>query len=100
MTGDSIVLVPGSKVDNVVKVPYDWVVDAMEVFDGRSTTNSKRLPADVDAGYITQTDIYTGRSLMRRTDEAASLTSGYEVLVDTNNSSEDFYQTEKQSLHE
>ena len=97
---DSVTPVPGSAVDNVVKIPFGWVKDAVEVFDGRSTTNMKRLPADVDAGYVTQTDIFTGRSLMRKVDEVASLSSGYEVLVDTNNSSEDMFETEKQSLHE
>ena len=97
---DSITPVPGSAVDNVVKIPFGWVKDAVEVFDGRSATNMKRLPADMDAGYVTQTDIFTGRSLMRKVDQEASLASGYEVLVDTNNSSEDMFETEKQSLHE
>lgn len=97
---DSVTPVPGSTVDNVVKIPFAWVKDAVEVFDGRSTTNMKRLPADLDAGYVTQTDIFTGRSLMRKVDEEASVASGYEVLVDTNNSSEDMFETEKQSLHE
>ena len=97
---DNVTPVPGSTVDNVVKIPFGWVKDAVEVFDGRSTTNMKRLPADLDAGYVTQTDIFTGRSLMRKVDEEASLASGYEVLTDTNNSSEDMYETEKQSLHE
>ena len=97
---DNITPVPGSIVDNVVKVPFDWVMDAVEVFDGRSTTNTKRLPSDVDAGYVTQTDVFTGRSLMRKVDEQLSEASGYEVLADTNNSSEDFYETERQSLHE
>ena len=97
---DSITPVPGSAVDNVVKIPFGWVKDAVEVFDGRSTTNIKRLPADMDAGYVTQTDIFTGRSLMRKVDQEASGASGYEVLVDTNNSSEDMFETEKQSLHE
>ena len=97
---DNITPVPGSIVDNVVKVPFDWVMDAVEVFDGRSVTNTKRLPSDVDAGYVTLTDVFTGRSLMRKVDEQLSQSSGYEVLADTNNSSEDFYETERQSLHE
>ena len=97
---DNITPVPGSIVDNVVKVPFDWVMDAVEVFDGRSVTNTKRLPSDVDAGYVILTDVFTGRSLMRKVDEQLSQSSGYEVLADTNNSSEDFYETERQSLHE
>ena len=43
---------------------------------------------------------YLGRSLMRNVDEAATAVSGYEVLADTNNSLNDFYESEKQSLHE
>ena len=37
---------------------------------------------------------------MRYVDEAASAASGYEVLKDSNNSLNDFYESEKQSLHE
>ncbi len=47
-----------------------------------------------------QSDVFMGRSLMRRVDEQASASAGYEVLSDTNNSLNDFYETDKQSLHE
>ncbi len=97
---DTIIPVPGSTVDNVVKIPYEWVVDAVEVFDGTSSTNSKRLAPSLDAGYVVQTDTFLGRSLMRNTDEDASAAAGYEVLQDTNNSLNDFYERETQSLHE
>lgn len=97
---DNVIPVPGSSIDNVVKVPFEWVYDAVEVFDARSTTNSKRLPPAIDAGYVMQTDTYLGHSLMRHVDQAASSAAGYEVLADTNNSLNDFYESEKQSLHE
>ena len=97
---DNITPVPGSMSDNVVKIPFEWIQDAVEVFDARSTGNKKRLVPSLDAGYVLQTDNFLGRSLMRRVDEAASAYSGYEVLADTNNSLNDFYETEKQSLHE
>ena len=97
---DTIIPVPGSTVDNVVKIPYEWVVDAVEVFDGTSSINSKRLAPSLDAGYVVQTDTFLGRSLMRNTDEDASAAAGYEVLQDTNNSLNDFYERETQSLHE
>ena len=97
---ENITPVPGRSVDNVVKIPYEWVYDAVEVFDARSANNSKRLPPSLDAGYVLQTDIYLGRSLMRHIDENASAAAGYEVLTDTNNSLNDFYETEKQSLNE
>jgi len=97
---DNITPVPGSMSDNVAKIPFEWIQDAVEVFDARSTDNKKRLVPSLDAGYVLQTDSFLGRSLMRRVDEAASAYSGYEVLADTNNSLNDFYETEKQSLHE
>lgn len=97
---DNVIPVPGSTVDNVVKIPSEWVLDAVEVFDARSSNNQKRLLPILDAGYVLQTDVFLGRSLMRNVDETASEISGYEVLVDTNNSLNDFYETERQSLHE
>ena len=97
---DNVVQVPGSNVDRVVKVPAEWVLDAVEVFDGRSAANQKRLLPSLDAGYVTQTDTFLGRSLMRNVDEEATEMAGYEILADTNNSLNDFYETEKQSLHE
>ena len=97
---DNVIQVPGSTVDRVVKVPFDWVLDAVEVFDGRSSANQKRLVPSLDAGYVTQSDVFLGHSLMRSVDEQASAVAGYEILADTNNSLNDFYESEKQSLHE
>ena len=97
---DSIIPVPGSHVDNVVKVPFEWVVDAVEVFNGASSSNAKRLVPSLDAGYVTLSDTYLGHTLMRKTDEVQSAAAGYEVLTDTNNSLNDFYEREIQSLHE
>ena len=97
---DNITPVPGSSIDNVVKIPYEWIYDAVEVFDARSANNSKRLAPSADAGYALQTDVFLGHSLMRHVDKEASAASGYEVLTDTNNSLNDFYESEKQSLYE
>ena len=97
---ENVTPVPGNAVDNVVKVPYEWVLDAMEVFDGRSANNQKRLAASADAGYVSLSDTFLGHTLMRRVDEEATAQAGYEILADTNNSLNDFYETEKQSLHE
>ena len=97
---ENITPVPGNAVDNVVKVPYEGVLDAMEVFDGTSANNQKRLAASADAGYISLSDTFLGHTLMRRVDEEATAQAGYEILADTNNSLNDFYETEKQSLHE
>ena len=97
---ENVTPVPGNAVDNVVKVPYEWVLDAMEVFDGRSASNQKRLAASADAGYVSLSDTFLGHTLMRRVDEEATAQAGYEILADTNNSLNDFYESEKQSLHE
>lgn len=97
---DNVVRKPGSTVDDVVRIPLEWIVDGVEVFYGGSSKNMKRLDPSVDAGYVTQSELYAGRSLMRRVDEAASAEAGYEVLTDTNNSSTDFYERPQQSLHE
>jgi hypothetical protein len=96
---DNLTFVPGSP-DKVVKVPYDWAYDALEVFNAQSSINSKRFPPALDASYVLQTDSFLGRSLMRYVDEEESAKAGYEVLKDSNNSGKDFYESEKQSLHE
>ena len=97
---DNITPVPGISVDNVVKVPYEWILDAVEVFEGSSSNNQKRLQPSVDAGYVMLSDTFLGHSLIRMVDEEATAASGYEILRDSNNSLNDFYESEKQSLHE
>ena len=96
----NVVQKPGSKYDYVVKIPMEWIIDGVEVFYGGSSKNTKRLSPEIDAGYVTQSDIYLGHTLFRHTDEQASEISGYEILMDTNNSSTDFYERTQQSLHE
>lgn len=96
----SVIQVPGSSLDKTVVIRPEWVVDAVEVFNGSSASNAKRLGASMDAGYVTLSEAYKGHTLMRRTDEELSALVGYEVLSDTNNSSVDFYERETQSLHE
>lgn len=96
----AVIQVPGSSYDRAVVVRPEWVLDAVEVFNGASASNAKRLPASLDAGYVTLSGTYLGHSLMRHTDKDLSALVGYEVLADTNNSSVDFYERETQSLHE
>lgn len=96
---DNLVQVPGSAIDRVVAVPNAWVIDGIEVFNGGSSDNHKRLVPAIDAGYVTLSETFKGRSLMRKVDEAASEAAGFEILQDTNNSTEDFYERETQSLH-
>ena len=96
---DVVQTTPGNSADKVVKVPYSWIVDGVEVFDGRSTGNAKRLSPAADAGFVTLSDIYKGHTVRRKVDETATSGNGFETLTDTNNSSNDFYESEIQSLH-
>lgn len=93
-------VIPGST-DNseVTCVPLDWILDAVEVFNGQSSANIKRIAPTLDVGYITLEGTYMGHSLVRKTDLARSEEAGYEVLADTNNSSEDFYESPTALLH-
>lgn len=96
----SVEQLPGSTVDKVTKVLPEWVMDAVEVFNGKESTNNKRLLSTLDAGYVTLSGTYLGHTLMRKVDEKQSALRGYEVLLDTNNSTNDFYERETQSLHD
>lgn len=98
--GDTVIPIPGSTSDNVVTIPWKWILDGVEVFNGSTTSNNKRLSSDVDAGFVTLSDTFLGHSLVRRVDEQASAENGFTVLQDTNNSSNDFVEFEKATLHE
>ena len=100
LTDGAVEQLPGSSIDRVVCVPPEWVCDAVEVFNGASSSNSKRLLNALDAGYVSLSGTFLGHSLFRLTDGDLSSQMGYEVLQDTNNSSADFYERETQSLHE
>lgn len=91
--------VPG-RTEVVIKMPYEWLLDAVEVFNGGSSSNQKRLAPSADAGYVLLSDTFLGHTLMRNVDEEASASAGYEILSDTNNSLNDFHETQIQSLHE
>ena len=96
----SVIQTPGDSHNPVVALPAEWTVDAVEVFNGASSTNGKRLSPSLDAGYVALSETYLGHTLMRKVDEELTKSSGFDVLMDTNNSSEDFYEREIQSLHE
>ncbi len=98
-TDGSVIQKSGSD-DRIICLPNDWIIDGVEVFNGQQTNNKKRINASVDAGYITLTNVHESKTLMRRVNESRSQQLGYEVLIDTNNSSTDFYERQSQSLHE
>ena len=95
----NITTVPGSSNDRIVKLPWSWVEDGVEVFTAASN-NIKRLHPKVDVGYVTFSQSFLGHTLFRKVNEEETASAGYEVLWDTNNSSSDFYEREVQSLHE
>lgn len=90
---------PQRKSETVVAIPPDWIVDAVEVFNGTSSGNKKRLIDTLDSGFVILSETHKGYSLMRVTDPDATSKNGYEYLKDSNNSSADFYERTKQSLH-
>ena len=96
----AVIQKPGSTVDRIACIPIDWIIDGVDVFYGGSSNNVKRLQTQIDAGYVTLSENYLGHSLFRNTDEEASSALGFEVLMDTNNSSVDFHEREQQSLYE
>lgn len=99
MQESSVIPVPGStNGSRVLACPLDWVLDAVEVFNGSSSANVKRLCDELDAGYIALSETFASKVLARKKDETASESSSYEVLADSNNSSEDFVELPKQSL--
>lgn len=98
-SSDNVIQKPGSD-DKIVCLPNEWIVDGVEVFNGQATSNKKRINASVDAGYITLSNTHESKTLMRKVNESKSAKVGYEILIDTNNSSKDFYERQTQSLHE
>ena len=89
---------PGAATIKVVKIPVSWILDAVEVFDGSSSQNRKRFSPSLDAGYVYLSKTYLGHSIMRRYDEQASADEGFAIYVDTNNSTNDFYERDRASL--
>jgi hypothetical protein len=112
----------------MLKVPYDWVRDAVEVFNGSSNNNNKRFSPEADGGFVYLSKNYLGHTLYRNVDKEATLAiegnedklvynytlgndpSGIDaeesikngckiVYKDTNNSTNDFHERTVQSLH-
>lgn len=127
---DNIVYAPGkakTPVNAVLKVPTEWVLDGVEVYqDTNVGTSKKRFGDDVDAGYVVQT-YRTGHTVYRNVDAdatkkiagnegklvynytlgkdpshidaEASMKQGAKIVyMDTNNSSNDFHERTQSSL--
>ena len=78
-----------------VKIPIEYVLDAVECGDNETYINAKRVPAVLDAGIAWVGATYCGLSITRRfeTDENGNPvinSHGAHVYMDTNNSTDDF----------
>lgn len=59
-------------INRCVKVPNDWIIDAIEVFSSDYATSCvKRLTADIDAGYVWMTN-KKGHAIYRNVDRQAT----------------------------
>jgi len=90
---------PGSASDRCALIPESWIVDGLEIFTTPSD-RVKRLSAEVDAGFAVLSETRKSHTIHRRLDEEATAAAGYEIYVDTNNSSNDCYERTTQSLRE
>lgn len=75
-----------------VKLPTSGIIDGVDVLETASANAYKRLPTKIDAGFTYVIDLgkssYTGKSVRRKVSK--TLPDGRVVLMDTNNSGNDF----------
>ena len=69
------------------KVPLKYVIDAVDLIQNATSTNTKRFPPALDSGFATTDGIYMGRSVIRK---VKSTENGVTIYQDTNNSTDDF----------
>lgn len=73
------------------KIPISGIIDGVDILAKSSSAAFKRLPAGIDAGFAyaqaNGSSNYTGKSLRRKI--AKTLSNGRNVLLDTNNSTND-----------
>jgi hypothetical protein len=83
------VAIPGAPPTSppVLRIPIDAVIDAVEALQNSQSGAFKRLPAALDAGFVSASGTYTGEAFRRRTEAEIA---DRRVLRDTNNSAEDF----------
>lgn len=92
------IVFPPSRLNNLtyacVKVPREWVLDAVEVYNAQNANCKKRLTPDLDNGSIALTSGY-GHSLLRKSHVNEE---GKVIYEDTNNSTNDFMEIDKCTL--
>ena len=84
---DPRVAQPGYE-NNLVKIKVDDIIDGIDMMVNSSTAAFKRLPTSIDAGFnFVSANSYTSESVRRK---VAKEVNGRKVLMDSNNSSNDF----------
>ncbi len=80
-------ITPIGSTRQVYQIPIDLVVDALELVGNPNQVQLKRMPTVLDAGAATVGGTYLSLSVARKVKETKD---GRVVLMDTNNSSDDF----------
>jgi hypothetical protein len=79
---------PGStSTTKYLLIPKEYVIDAVEAVQTEENKRYKRLPNDLDAGYVYCSGTYVSKSIRRKVKQ---IIDGKVIYKDTNNSSEDF----------
>lgn len=80
--------VPGvSFYNDRIRVPNDLIIDGFEALQGPNSDDYKRIPLEIDAGFVSAGDTYTSESAERIVDTE---NDGRSVLKNTNNTGNDF----------
>ncbi len=78
----------------VMRIAVKDIIDGVECLENTGAVNFKRLPNGIDAGFQALSDdgqlFYSGKSVRRKINNAASKRFGHVVIMDSNNSSVDF----------
>lgn len=79
--------IPGSTLAPRIKLPNAQIIDAFEAVQNGNSSNFKRVPTALDAGFFFADDTYNQQSARRK---VAATIGSRRVLQDTNNSTNDF----------
>lgn len=69
------------------KIPYSYILDAVDLIKSANETGSKRFNQPLDNGFATMSGTYLGKSVIRKINRVEN---GVTYYMDTNNSTQDF----------
>lgn len=70
-----------------IQLPNELVIDAFEALQNSQSGDYKRIPLDIDSGFVSASGTYTSESARRVTER---IIDGRRILRNTGNTSEDF----------